>query len=111
MSNAEPQNDSRQALQKIVARSWSEPAFKARFAADPRSVLVEHGLSVPEGLEIKVVENSDQVVHLTLPARPSGDLSDDQLNEIAGGIVGGFGGSLDEVRLWSHARTPAQVRG
>ncbi|HEU4881970.1 MAG TPA: DUF6519 domain-containing protein [Longimicrobium sp.] len=29
----------------------------------------------------------------------------------AGGTVqNGFGGTLDEVRLWSHARTPAQVR-
>jgi hypothetical protein len=36
---------------------------------------------------VKVVENADDCVHITLPAAPagSGDLSDDELSNAAGG--------------------------
>ena len=85
MADEQQQKDSLRAFQKIVARTWSDPAFKSRLTSDPSSVLAEHGVAVPEGVEVKVVENSDKVIHLTLPAKPSGDLSDEQLDQAAGG--------------------------
>lgn len=85
MDNEQQQQDSMRAFQKVVARTWSDPDFKARLTADPKSVLAEHGVSVPEGVDVKVVENNEKVVHLTLPAKPSGDLSDEQLDQAAGG--------------------------
>ena len=41
----------------------------------------------PDEIEVKVVENPDDVVHITLPASPAGDmdLSDDELRNAAGG--------------------------
>ena len=47
----------------------------------------EFDLDVPEGIDVKVVENADDCVHITLPAPPaaSGDLSDDELSSAAGG--------------------------
>jgi hypothetical protein len=44
-------------------------------------------LEVPDGMDVKVVENADDCVHITLPAAPagSGDLSDDELSNAAGG--------------------------
>ena len=55
--------------------------------ADPKAVLKEHGLDVPDGIDVKVVENADDCVHITLPAPPAGDhdLSDDELSNAAGG--------------------------
>ena len=46
---------------------------------DPKSVLKDYGLEVPDGMDVKVVENADNCVHITLPAAPAGsmDLSDD----------------------------------
>jgi Nitrile hydratase, alpha chain len=55
---------------RIVARAWGDPAFKATLLADPAAALEEYGLLPPVGLEIKVVENTDKVVHLTLPRGP-----------------------------------------
>ena len=57
--------------------------------ADPKAVLKEHGLDVPDGMDVKVVENADDCVHITLPAPPAGDhdLSDDELSNAAGGAA------------------------
>jgi mersacidin/lichenicidin family type 2 lantibiotic len=50
-------------------------------------VLKDYGLEVPDGMDVKVVENADDCVHITLPAAPAGsmDLSDDELSNAAGG--------------------------
>ena len=55
--------------------------------ADPKAVLKEHGLDDPDDIDVKVVENADDCVHITLPAPPAGhmDLSDDDLVNAAGG--------------------------
>ena len=71
---------------KVVARAWSDPAFKAQLLADPNAVLVAAGASVPPGVKIRVVENTDTLVHLVLPPRPAdGELSDAALERVAGG--------------------------
>ena len=82
-------------LADLFAACWKDDALKARFMADPASVLKEHGMPVPEGMDVKVVENADNCVHITLPAVPSGkmELSDAELASAAGGAGGG--GSWD----------------
>jgi hypothetical protein len=44
---------------------------------------------MPDGMDVKVVENAADCVHITLSAAPSssGDLSDDELSNAAGGAV------------------------
>ena len=45
-------------------------------------------------MDVNVVENTDNTVHITMPMKPSDELSDDQLANAAGGqSVGGGGGS------------------
>ncbi|MFB0986819.1 MAG: mersacidin/lichenicidin family type 2 lantibiotic, partial [Phycisphaerales bacterium] len=65
-----------------------DEALKARFMSDPKAVLAEHGMDVPDGMDVKVVENADNCVHITMPAPPSGsmELSDEELSNAAGGI-------------------------
>jgi len=70
---------------KVVAKAWADPDFKAKLLADPRTVLKENGVAIPEDVEYRVVENTDQVVHLILPAAPSGQLSEEALETLAGG--------------------------
>ena len=50
-------------------------------------MLKDYGLEVPDGMDVKVVENADDCVQITLPAAPAGagDLSDDELSNAAGG--------------------------
>ena len=79
--------EEKNALARLFAACWKDEALKARFMADPKAVLAEHGMPVPDGMNIKVVENSDSHVHIALPAPPAGhmDLSDSDLSHAAGG--------------------------
>lgn len=71
---------------QLVARAWAEEDFKQRLLSNPMAVLKEEGITVPEGLQIKVVENSDTVFHFILPQRPvNNELSDAQLAAVTGG--------------------------
>ncbi|MFM1832569.1 MAG: hypothetical protein RLZZ461_885 [Planctomycetota bacterium] len=79
--------DHKKTLATLFAACWKDDALKARFIADPRTVLAEHGLDVPQGVEINVVENTADCVYVTIPPRPAGfeELSDAELANAAGG--------------------------
>jgi hypothetical protein len=71
---------------QVVAKAWQNDQFKKRLMAEPATVLKENGVDVPAGVQLRVVENTDQVVHVTLPAKPrEGELSDAELAGVAGG--------------------------
>ena len=74
-------------LAALFAACWKDEALKARFMADPKAVLAEYGMPVPDGIDVKVVENADNCVHITMPAPPDGhhELSDEELGAAAGG--------------------------
>ncbi len=63
----------------------------ARFPAgkDPKAVLAADGLAVPAGVAVNVVENTDKLMHLVLPLPLSAELSEDELEKVAGGAAGG----------------------
>jgi hypothetical protein len=74
-------------LATLFAACWKDEALKARFMADPKAVLAEYDMDVPDGMDVKVVENADNCVHITMPAPPSDhlQLSDEELSNAAGG--------------------------
>jgi hypothetical protein len=93
----------------LLIKAWEDPAFKQRLVADPRGVLQEHGLPLPAGKAVRVVEDTAETVHMVLPAKPAeGQLSDEQLEQVTGGMVGllVFGGASLVVLaggLWSDS--------
>lgn len=73
---------------QLAARAWGDPTFKARLLDEPGAVLEEHGLEIA-GRRIEVVEDTDEVVHLVLPARPGPqDLSEEELQPVGAGPGG-----------------------
>jgi hypothetical protein len=71
---------------QIVARAWSDEGVMKRLLSNPRSVLTEHGLEVPEGTEVKVaegeevkVEAEDTALRFILPVSPPGELTEEDL--------------------------------
>jgi hypothetical protein len=71
---------------QIVARAWCDEGVMQRLLSDPRSMLAEHGMEVPEGKEVKVVEGTEvgvldeeAVRYFTLPVTPPDELSDEDL--------------------------------
>ena len=85
-------NERKNQLASLFADCWKDEALKARFVAEPAAVLAEYGMPVPEGVEVKVVENDADRVHITMPAAPRGHehLSDDDLRDAAGGCDPGM---------------------
>ncbi len=84
----QPIHPQQAAYSKLVARAWSDPAFKARLMADPTAVLAEAGIAVPAGMTLRAVENTDDTAHFVLPAPPaSGELSEESLSKVSGGTV------------------------
>ena len=82
--------EQRNALAQVFAACWKDEELKARFMADPKAVLAEFDIDVPANIDVKVVENSDNCVHITMPAAPAGagELSDEELGNAAGGLAG-----------------------
>lgn len=51
---------------RVVARAWTDPAFKLRLLEDPRAALAEVGYPVASGAMLAVVENTEAVHHLVV---------------------------------------------
>ena len=89
--------EQRNKLAALFAACWKDEALKARFMADPKAVLAEYGMDVPANIDVNVVENSDNTVHITMPMAPDGAgvLSDEELAGAAGGKHGCWSGAID----------------
>lgn len=78
----------------VVARAWSDDAFKQRLLDNPNDVMRESGLALPNGVSFVVVENEPSRVHLVLPVRPEFQTSelrssdaDTEVQQVAGGVM------------------------
>jgi nitrile hydratase len=49
---------------RIVARAWTDPAFRARLLADGRAACEEHGITFYDDTRLIVLENTEQVHNL-----------------------------------------------
>lgn len=88
------QDISANVLKVIISKAWSDPAFKAKLVAHGNETLASLGVQVPQGVTIKVLEDTDNVWHLVIPPQSSDvSLTDEQLGKVAGGfaphVIGG----------------------
>jgi len=51
---------------KLVAKAWVDPAFKARFIADPKAACAEIGIDATALNEFVVLENTPKVRHMVV---------------------------------------------
>ena len=73
-------------LAELKAKSLEDVEFRKKLIDNPKGVLKDAGVDIPEGGEIKFVENTANVNYIVLPYAPkSGKLSDDDLEAVAGG--------------------------
>ncbi len=83
---------------KVITKAWKDPAYKRKLLDNPDSTLKSEGFDIPKGMHVEFHENNDKVVHFTLPKRPEGELSDEQLRKIAAAIgMPGTGDWSDRV--------------
>jgi nitrile hydratase len=71
---------------------YKDPTFRARAAREPREVLKEFGLAIPDSVEIKTWDSSAQIRWFVVPNRPAGteDMSEADLAKLvtAEGMMG-----------------------
>lgn len=82
----EVQNDP---INNILAKCWADASFKTQLLADPTAALKAEGIEIPEGCTVRVLENTDKVLNYVLPPNPNAELSDAELESVAGGKGGG----------------------
>lgn len=76
-------------LEQLLSRAGEDPDFRTRLLSEPEATLKqEYGFAVPDGMKLKVIEDSRTTSHLVLPPNPQ--LSLDEMRTVSGGI-----GALD----------------
>src|SRR5437667_4672722 len=71
-------------MSQLIAKCWADEGFKQKVLADPAATLKAEGVELPAGLSFKAHENTDKLVHLVIPARPT-DLSEEDLDKVTAG--------------------------
>ncbi|MDR7865902.1 MAG: NHLP leader peptide family RiPP precursor [Sporomusaceae bacterium] len=70
----------------ILAKAWTDPAFKEDLIADPAAALTAaFDAKIRPGVRVKVVEQTADHVYGIIPVRPA-TLSDADLDKVAGGM-------------------------
>lgn len=61
---------------QLLAMAWHDEDLRGRLLQEPGVVLAEYGIAVPPGVEVHTHQNSDHVIHLVIPTRPSREIAD-----------------------------------
>jgi hypothetical protein len=74
----------------LVQRSIQDDSFRQRLLDDPKAAVEQElGRRLPEGVEVRVVEESAQTIYLVLPSASAVgegvEISEQELGEVAGG--------------------------
>ena len=57
--------------QKIIVKAWMDDDYKRELLADPTARLKQEGVEIPEGVVIRIVEDTENVHHMVLPLKPT----------------------------------------
>lgn len=76
-------------LNQLIAQKASESEeFRLALINDPKSALKnEFEVVFPEDTKVEVHVESSKVLHLIIPAANTDELTDDQLEDVAGGVM------------------------
>jgi hypothetical protein len=74
---------------EIIAKAWKDPTFKRKLMNDPKSALKECGCTVPDNVNMKVIEDSENSYTFVIPHSPKNatELSEKELANVAGGVL------------------------
>lgn len=62
------------AILGLPPRWYKDPAYRSRIVREPRNVLAEMGLEVPDEKEIRIWDSSAEVRYMVLPQQPATSL-------------------------------------
>ncbi len=75
--------------QVIAKKAGENEEFKLALLSDPKAALEkEFKVTFPDDIKVEVHVESSKVLHLIIPAASTDELTDDQLEDVAGGAGG-----------------------
>ena len=96
-------------MASLAAKHFGNEEIMKRIAdGEAREALADMGISVPMGMEVSVVANTNDVFHVVMPADPNASLSDEELLSTSGGFGGtGAGGTTGTADAPMNANSTA----
>ena len=82
---AETTDGSLDTITVILARAATDAALRAKLVAGGASTLRALGVAVPDGVTVQFHEDSITVRHFVIPSPQGAELSDADLDKVAGG--------------------------
>ncbi len=78
--------DTTAAIEKLLERAGTDPAFREKALADPAAAIKEvSGKELPSNFKLRLVSNEGADLTLVLPDPASEELSDADLEAVSGG--------------------------
>jgi|AP12_2_1047962.scaffolds.fasta_scaffold34050_3 Nitrile hydratase, alpha chain len=76
-------------LSKAVTRASNDRDYRAKLLDDPQAALDDEGIELPEGVDVKVVENDAATIYLVLPEAEDDELglTAAELERVAAGLT------------------------
>lgn len=76
----------------LIAKAWKDEAFRQELLSNPKAVIEkEFGKVIPDSMEIRVLEETPNIMYLALPLRPNTTGYEENLSD---SDVDGVGGRL-----------------
>jgi hypothetical protein len=89
-------SDRHEYLLKLTHRAEIDPDFRQRLLSDTHGAVTEElGIEIPEGMNIRVVEEQPGEAVIVLPPTTSDEVSDEELAGAAGGGTAWLGGECN----------------
>jgi len=86
----------------MIAQAWKDEAYKQELLSNSKAVIErEFGVQLPAVVNVHVMEEDSTNLYLVLPARPNlsnAELSDEQLEAVAGGTLDFVGQVYTEIK-------------
>ena len=70
---------------------------------------VPGGMNVPEGIQVRVVADTDQVQHMVIPSNPTWMMQDSDMQNISGGSTAGSASSVGSAGCFLCVCVPSTV--
>ncbi|MCW5315520.1 NHLP leader peptide family natural product precursor [Nostoc sp. KVJ3] len=79
---------------RIIAKAWKSEAYKQELLSNPKSIIEqEFAVELPAELNVSVYEENSTSLYFVLPIMPEiegRELSEEELESVAGGTIGGL---------------------